>query len=223
MPHGKNLIGIFHQPRLVLADLGVLRTLPEREMRAGYAEIVKYGLIGDPRFFHWCESNAGRIIAGEADALAHAVRVSVECKARIVAGDERESGTRALLNLGHTFAHALEASAGYRGTLLHGEAVATGMALAFRLSARMGLCPPDVADRVAGHLQAAGFECDLRKLPGGPYVADQLIDIMVRDKKAEGGRLTLVLARDVGRAFVQKDAPAAEVSAVLNEALALAA
>jgi 3-dehydroquinate synthase len=223
MPHGKNLIGLFNQPRLVLADLSVLGTLPKRELRAGYAEIVKYGLIDDPDFFGWCEANADRVIARETDALAHSVYVSVRSKARIVAADEREGGERALLNLGHTFAHALEASAGYDGALLHGEAVAAGLGLAFRLSARMGPCSQSPVDRVLAHLRAVGFETDLRRLPGGPYEAGRLVDIMTRDKKAEGGRLTLVLARDVGRAFVLRAAPSSEVSALLNEALTLAA
>jgi 3-dehydroquinate synthase len=222
-PQGKNLIGLFHQPRLVLADLDVLSTLPEREMRAGYAEIVKYALIGDPAFFEWCDANVWRISRGDPEALAHAVAVSVRAKAHIVAADELESGARALLNLGHTFAHALETSAGYDGALLHGEAVAAGMALAFRLSAQMGVCPLSASQRVTAHLEAAGFECNLRRLPGGPYEAPRLADIMTHDKKAEGGRLTLVLARDIGRAFVFKAAPTKEVSALLDEALAPAA
>ncbi|MGE0044537.1 MAG: 3-dehydroquinate synthase [Hyphomonadaceae bacterium] len=216
-PHGKNLVGLFHQPRLVLADLTVLKTLPPREMRAGYAEIVKYGLIADADFFAWCEANAARLLAGDEDALLYAVKRSVEMKAEIVAADEREAGARALLNLGHTFAHALETHAGYDGALLHGEAVAAGADLAFKLSARIGLCPAADASRVHAHLETAGFVTDLRKLPGAPFDPEKLLTLMYADKKAENGALTLILARAIGAAFVQKAAPAEEVKALLRE------
>jgi 3-dehydroquinate synthase len=216
-PEGKNLVGLFYQPRLVLADLDVLRTLPERELRAGYAEVVKYGLIDQPDFYDWCEANVSRVLACEPDALAHAVRVCVEAKARIVAEDEREGGARALLNLGHTFAHALETKAGYDGALLHGEAVGTGMNLAFALSAELGLCERQDAERVRRHLSAAGYQLDLRKLPGAPFNADELLALMAHDKKAEAGKLTLILARGIGRSFVQKDASSAAVRALLTK------
>ncbi len=219
--HGKNLVGLFHQPRLVLADLDALATLPTREMLCGYAEIVKYGLIDMPDFYDWCEANAARLLAGDPAALAHAVRASVEAKARVVAADEREEGPRALLNLGHTFAHALEACAGFDGALLHGEAVGTGMALAFEQSARLDLCPRQDAARVAAHLRAAGFELDLRRLQGGPYRAEALVEAMAHDKKNEAGKLTLILARGIGRAFIEKNAPQDAVRALLTETLAI--
>lgn len=215
---GKNLVGVFHQPRLVLADLDVLATLPERERRAGYAEIVKVGLIGDADFFGWCEANAGSVIAG-GGALVEAVAVAVQAKAAIVAADEREAGARALLNLGHTFAHALETQAGYSGALLHGEAVGAGMALAYAYSARLGLMSQQDAFRVRAHLDTAGFNTNLRTLPGAPFDADRTIALMAGDKKAEAGRLTLVLARGIGQAFVQKDADAASLRAFLEEEL----
>jgi 3-dehydroquinate synthase len=217
---GKNLVGLFHQPRLVLADLDALKTLPAREVRAGYAEVVKAGLIEDADFFAWCEANHARVAACETEALGYAVRHCVAMKARIVAADEREAGARALLNLGHTFGHALELKAGFDGALLHGEAVAAGMALAFGLSAGLGLCAREEAERVRAHLTAAGFETDIRKLAGAPFEADALLASMAQDKKAEAGRLTLVLARGVGRAFVMKDAPAQEVRAFLAQELA---
>lgn len=216
-PHGKNLVGLFHQPRLVLADLSVLKTLPPREMRAGYAEIVKYGLIGDAGFYAWCEENAAALIAGDPAALAYAIARSVKAKAAIVAADERESGARALLNLGHTFAHALESHAGYDGALLHGEAVAAGARLAFSLSARLGHCAPADAGRVRAHLESVGFVTDLRKLPGAPYDPARLAMLMRADKKTEAGQLTLILARAIGAAFVQKAAPADAVAAFLQQ------
>jgi 3-dehydroquinate synthase len=216
-PEGKNLIGLFNQPRLVIADLDVLATLPEREMRAGYAEIVKIGLINDAPFFAWCETNAAALLAGDSAALAYAVRQAVAAKAAIVAADEREQGVRALLNLGHTFAHALEAHAGYNGVLLHGEAVAAGMALAFEFSADRGFCTRGEADRVVAHLRAAGFVTDLRHLPGAPFDAARLPQLMLHDKKAERGGLTLVLARGIGQAFVQKRVDAVTLLAFLQK------
>ena len=208
-PRGKNLIGAFHQPRLVLADLDALATLPPRERRAGYAEVIKYGLLGDFGFFEWLEANGPSVVAGESAALIHAVARSVEMKAEIVAEDEREAGRRALLNLGHTFGHALEAEVGFGAALLHGEAVAVGCGQAFRFSAAQGLISAQDALRAERAIAAAGLPVSLAEVPGGPFAADQLIAHMAQDKKAEGGRLTLVLARGLGDAFVSKGVDAA--------------
>ncbi len=204
-PRGKNLIGAFHQPRAVLADLDALATLPPREMRAGYAEVIKYGLLGDTAFFNWLELHGPKVVAGDPDALAHAVARSVEMKAAIVAEDEKEAGRRALLNLGHTFGHALEAETGFGEGLKHGEAVAIGMAMAFRFSARLGLCPDGDAVRAEHALHAVGLATDARALPGWPHAADRLIAHCAQDKKAEGGRLTFILARAIGEAVVFKN------------------
>lgn len=215
-PEGKNLIGLIHQPRLVIADIDVLGTLPERELRAGYAEIVKAGLIGDASFFDWCDANAPAILAAKPAALAHAIDTAIAFKARVVEADETEQGDRALLNLGHTFAHALEAHSAYDGTLLHGEAVAAGMALAFGFSAELGLCSAADLARVHKHLAAAGFITDLRKLPGAPYDPQKLVALMAADKKSQAGAITLILARGIGRAFAHKDADAEKLAAFLN-------
>ncbi len=204
-PRGKNLIGAFHQPRLVLADLDVLSTLPDREMRAGYAEVLKYGLLGDRSFFAWLEANAGAVLARDPAALARAVARSVEMKAEIVIADEREAGRRALLNLGHTFAHALEAETGYGEALLHGEAVGLGSAMAFRFSAAEGLCSPDDADRAVAAIAASGLPSRLSDLSGRTFAAQALLRHMAQDKKAEGGRLTFILVRALGEAFVARD------------------
>jgi 3-dehydroquinate synthase len=215
---GKNLIGAFHQPRMVLIDTGVLDTLPARELRAGYAEVVKYGLIDDPGFFDWLEANGARLLAGETDARAFAVRRSLEAKARIVTEDEREtSGRRALLNLGHTFAHAFEALAGYDGRLLHGEAVALGLVKAFALSARQGLCPPEDVERVRAHLAAAGLPVRLEEIHPGGFAVEEVIAAMARDKKAESGRVRFVLVRGIGRAFAGAGADPEALRAVLAE------
>jgi 3-dehydroquinate synthase len=214
-PRGKNLVGAFHQPRLVLADLDVLSTLTDREMRAGYAEVIKYGLLGDFAFFEWLEANGARVLAREAEALGHAVARSVEMKAEIVAEDEKEQGRRALLNLGHTFAHALEAETGYSAALLHGEAVAAGQALALRFSAEQGICARQDALRAAAAIAGAGLPTRLDEIPGHPFAADRLVRHMAQDKKAEGGRLTFVLARALGEAFVAKDVDAAAVTRFL--------
>ncbi|MEJ0022443.1 MAG: 3-dehydroquinate synthase [Alphaproteobacteria bacterium] len=219
---GKNLVGLFYQPRLVLADIDVLATLPKRELLAGYAEIVKYGLIDDPAFFEWCEANGASIVGGSRDATAHAVTISVKAKARIVGADERESGQRALLNLGHTFAHALETCAGYDGALLHGEAVGVGLALAFDLSAALGLCARQDSVRVRRHLERMGYGLDLRTLSGGPYDPAALIAAMAHDKKNDSGRLTFILARGIGQAFVQKDVSPDAVRTLLSGELAAA-
>jgi 3-dehydroquinate synthase len=212
--HGKNLIGAFHQPRLVLCDLDALDTLPARELRAGYAETVKYGLIDMPEFFAWCEANAAKLLAGDRTARGRAVKVSCEAKARIVAEDERETGARALLNLGHTFGHALEAEIGYGPELLHGEAVALGMRLAFDFSVRAGLCPPGEAARVKAHLAAAGLPVALPR--SRRWDADRLIAHMGHDKKTRGGKVTFILARGVGKAFVAREADIGAARALLE-------
>lgn len=217
---GKNLLGAFHQPRIVLADTGVLATLPARELRAGYAEIVKAGLIGDAAFFAWCETHGAALLAGDAVLQAEAVARACAFKARVVEDDEREEraeGGRALLNLGHTFAHALEAEYGYTGELLHGEAVSLGLVLAFRLSVKMEVCDPADADRLAAHLAATGMPYALRGL-GRRFSAATLMAHMQRDKKMRDGRLAFVLARGIGEAFTSRDVPEGAVAAVLREA-----
>lgn len=212
VPAGKNLVGALHQPSLVLVDPTCLDTLPIRDLRAGYAEIVKTGLIGDANFFAWCEANAAALIAGDPEARRYAIAMSVAFKAAIVAEDEREtSGRRALLNLGHTFAHALEAETGFSDVLLHGEAVALGMALAFRLSAERGLCSDADADRVAAHLDAVGLPTRLDLGTGSSLAAH-----MAHDKKASGGRVPFILARGIGQAFVATDVDLAEVADFLD-------
>jgi 3-dehydroquinate synthase len=217
-PQGKNLIGAFHQPRLVLADLDVLDTLPARQMRAGYAEVLKYGLLGDFAFFEWLEAHGADALNRQPDALGRAVARSVEMKAEIVAEDEKEtSGRRALLNLGHTFGHALEAETGFGDGLLHGEGVALGCAMAFRFSARLGLCSGQDAERAAAAIAAAGLPARLQALNAGPFAADALVAHMAQDKKAEGGQLTFILARGIGQAFVAKDVDAGQVRAFLIE------
>lgn len=202
---GKNLIGAFHQPSLVLIDPALLKTLDGRQVRAGYAEIVKYSLIDDAEFFGWLEQNGVHVLSGGPDARQHAITTSVASKARIVAEDEREtSGRRALLNLGHTFAHALEAATGFGDRLLHGEAVAIGMALAFDYSVERGLCPPEDAARVRAHLASASLPVSLGEI-GLETTGAALIDHMRRDKKVQNGRLTLILARGIGGAFIEAD------------------
>lgn len=232
-PEGKNLVGLINQPRLVLADTDVLKTLPLRERRAGYAEIVKIGLIGDAQFFAWCETAIQHILPAqprgkkaaapntifdefESAALATAVKRAIEYKARIVEADETEQGPRALLNLGHTFAHALESHARYDGELLHGEAVAAGMRLAFTLSAALGIASEADDARVRAHLEKAGFVIDLKQLPGAPYDPAKLMALMAADKKAEPGKLTFILTRGIGRAYIEKDAPAEVVRELLE-------
>ena len=215
---GKNLIGSFYQPRLVLADVAALGTLPVRERRAGYAEIVKYGLIDDAAFFTWLEDNGQALIDGDEDLLQTAVAHACRAKARIVAGDERESGNRALLNLGHTFAHALEAEAGYDGSLLHGEAVAFGIVLAHRLSAMLGHCGADDAARVAAHFEAVGLPSEAAALPDLGWHPPALIERMKHDKKVQDGRMTFVLTQGIGRAFLSRDVPHDALTALLDEA-----
>jgi len=207
-PQGKNLIGTFHQPSLVLADISVLNTLEPREFRAGYAEVMKYGLLGDAPFFAWLENNWPQIFSGEGHDRAEAIAASCRAKTAIVEADEREeSGTRALLNLGHTFGHALEAYAGYSDRLLHGEAIAVGMRLAFTFSVEQGLCSETDAARVANHLAAVGLPGAIGSIPGEPPSAERLLALMAQDKKVKGGKLALVLVRGIGAAFVERNVP----------------
>jgi 3-dehydroquinate synthase len=216
--HGKNLIGAFHQPRLVLADTALLSTLPPRELRAGYAEVVKYGLIDRPAFFAWLEAHGRQVLAGDPGAQRHAVLESCRAKAAVVAADEREGGVRALLNLGHTFAHALEAACGYGDELRHGEAVALGMVLAFDLSVRLGLCPAPDAERVRTHFAAVGLPTTLGVVRAGGFAAETLLGAIGHDKKAEAGRQRFVLARGIGQAFAGVEVPTVELEALLGSA-----
>ena len=218
-PQGKNLIGAFHQPRLVLADIGALGSLPPREMRAGYAEVVKHGLIADADFFAWLEANGPAVIEGDPEACRHAVLTSCRAKASIVQADETEKGSRALLNLGHTFGHALEAQTGYSNALNHGEAVAIGLGLAFDLSVRMGLCPGEDRDRLRGHLAAVGLPVGLDDLTDGGWSAAGLIDLIGQDKKVRSGAMTFVLLRGIGQAFITQDVDLGLLAEVLEEAL----
>ncbi len=217
---GKNLIGAFHQPSLVLADIDLLATLKSRDFLAGYGEVVKYGLLGDTAFFDWLEGHAPDMAAGDTGARIHAVSRSVQMKADIVARDETEQGDRALLNLGHTFCHALEAATGYSDRLLHGEGVAIGCALAFELSARLGLCPQETPSRVRAHLRDMKMKVDLSDIKGDLPDAPSLLALMAQDKKVKDGRLHFILARDIGEAFVTSDVPPEAVLSVLEDALA---
>ena len=216
-PHGKNLIGAFYQPRLVIADSDLLTSLPEREIRAGYAEVVKYGLINDPEFFDWLEVNGANVLALQPAAIAEAVARSCQAKADIVAQDEREGGVRALLNLGHTFGHALEAANKYGPELLHGEAVGCGMAMALRYSHRTGLADGQDAVRAERLLNDSGLVTRVPELDGGPYPAEFLLNAMKQDKKARAGRVPLILTRGIGRAFIQPDADLSDVQRFLEE------
>ncbi|MDH5452485.1 MAG: 3-dehydroquinate synthase [Paracoccaceae bacterium] len=218
--HGKNLIGAFHQPSLVLADIDLLSTLPARDFLSGYGEVVKYGLLGDAAFFDWLEKNGPAMAAGDAAARQYAVRRSVEMKARIVERDETEEGDRALLNLGHTFCHALEAATGYSGRLLHGEGVAIGCALAFELSQRLGLCAQEAPSRIRAHLRDMGMKTDLGDIPGDLPDADGLLNLMGQDKKVLDGKLRFILAHSIGSAFVASNVDTAIVRQVLSDALA---
>jgi 3-dehydroquinate synthase len=209
--HGKNLIGSFYQPLAVLADTGTLATLPRREWLAGYAEVVKYGLIRDAEFFAWLEASGQRVLDGDAAALRRAVKTSCAAKAAIVAADEREAGERALLNFGHSFAHAFEAECGYGEDLRHGEAVAIGMVLAFDLSVRLGLCPASHAKRVRRHFLSVGLPTGPNDIAGRRFRTEDLLTHMARDKKVRDGRLTFVLSRGIGKAFLTREVEAGAV------------
>jgi len=219
-PEGKNLIGAFHQPALVLADIDLLATLPPRDFIAGYGEVVKYGLLGDAAFFDWLEAAGPALASGDVPARTRAVRRAVEMKAEIVIRDETEEGDRALLNLGHTFGHALESATGYSDRLLHGEGVAIGCALAFELSARLGLCAQETPGRVRAHLKAMGMKCDIADIAGDLPDAEGLLALMAQDKKVLDGKLRFILARGIGESFVTSDVPRDRVHALLAEALA---
>lgn len=214
---GKNLVGIFNQPDLVLADTDVLDTLSEREFRAGYAEVAKYGLIDKPDFFEWLERNWRDVFAG-GPARIEAIAISCQAKADVVAADEREHGRRALLNLGHTFGHALEAATHYDSSrLVHGEGVSIGMVLAHRFSARMNLVSPDLADRVEAHLRDVGLPTRMDEIPGELPPTDVLMDAIAQDKKVKAGQLTFILTRGLGQSFVADDVPASEVQRFIEE------
>ncbi len=217
---GKNLIGAFHQPRLVLADTDMLSTLPGREFLAGYAETVKYGLLGDAAFFQWLEGNGPALAAGDQALRMQAIHRACEMKADVVARDETEQGDRALLNLGHTFGHALEAATGYSARLLHGEGVSIGIALAFELSMRLGLCAQETPSRVRDHFRNMGMKTDLTDIEGDLPDAAALIGLMGQDKKVKDGKLVFILARAIGEAFIARDIPMEPVERLLKDALA---
>ena len=216
---GKNLVGLFQQPDFVLADAGILDSLAPRQFNAGYAEVAKYGLIGDAAFFAWLESNWRAVAAGWPER-EHAIAVSCRAKAATVAADERDQGARALLNFGHTFAHALESATGYSDRLVHGEAVAVGMVLAFEFSARLKLCSPDDGARVVAHLAEVGLPTEIADIPGERPDAKRLMELMAQDKKVSRGQLTFILTRGIGRAFVANDVAPSEVLALLKEKVA---
>ncbi len=215
-PRGKNLVGAFYQPAFVLADAGILDTLSPRDFNAGYAEIVKYGVIGNADFYGWLETNWRAIAAGWPER-EQAIEASCKAKAATVAADEYDLGSRALLNFGHTFGHALEAATGYSNRLVHGESVAIGMVLALEFSARMNVCSPDAARRVAGHLTEVGLPTRIDQVEGGLPPAETLMDLISQDKKVSRGKLTFILARDIGEAFVANDVPSSEVRSFLED------
>lgn len=216
-PQGKNLVGIFHQPRLVIADTSLLSTLPRRELLGGYAEVVKYGLLGDAEFFAWLESHGGAVLSGENPSLKHAVAHSCAMKADIVARDERETGDRALLNLGHTFGHALEAATGYSDRLTHGEGVSLGCVLAFRLSSRLGLVDDASVIRVEQHFAQCALPTRVAQIPGPRPPVEEILAHMRHDKKAIGGKMTFILVRKIGDAFISRDVKETDVAALLAE------
>jgi len=218
-PHGKNLVGAFYQPQLVLADVAVLGTLQPRDFLAGYGEVIKYGMLGDIAFFEWLEDNGPAMAAGDMDKRIQAVKRSCQMKADIVARDEKEHGDRALLNLGHTFCHALEAATGYSARLLHGEGVAIGCALAFETSMRLGLCSQEAPSRVRAHLRAMGMKVDLSDIDGDLPDADGFLTLMAQDKKVQDGKLAFIMARSIGDTFVTRDVDLDVVKSVLEEAL----
>jgi 3-dehydroquinate synthase len=218
-PQGKNLIGAFHQPTLVLADIGLLGTLTARDFLSGYGEVAKYGLLGDEAFFSWLEANGPALAAGDVAARQYAVKRSVEMKAEIVARDETEEGDRALLNLGHTFCHALEHATGFSDRLLHGEGVAVGCALAFELSMRLGLCSQEAPSRVRAHLRSMGMKVDIADIAGDLPSAEGLLALMAQDKKVVDGQLRFILSRGIGSSFVAADVPSDAVLTLLQDAL----
>lgn len=217
--HGKNLVGAFQQPILVLADTSLLETLPRRELAAGYAEVAKYGLLGDAAFFEWLEANANLVMRGDSQARIYAIHKSCQAKAAIVAEDETEQGIRAHLNLGHTFGHALEAATGYSHRLLHGEGVSIGMVQAFRFSEKLGHCKVGTGDRIAAHLKSVGLPTHVREIAGTLPPAADLVNIMRQDKKAQSGKLTFILARGIGETFVATKIPDNDVTLFLQEDL----
>jgi 3-dehydroquinate synthase len=219
-PHGKNLVGAFYQPTLVLADVALLGTLTTRDFLAGYGEVMKYGLLGDEEFFAWLEENAPAMAAGDMGKRIYAVKRSCQMKANIVSRDEKERGDRALLNLGHTFCHALEAATGYSDRLLHGEGVAIGCALAFETSQRLGLCSQEAPSRVRAHLKDMGMKTDLSDIEGDLPDADGLIALMSQDKKVQAGKVTFIMASEIGASFVDRGVDMDVVKQILNEALA---
>jgi 3-dehydroquinate synthase len=216
-PHGKNLIGAFHQPKLVLADISALETLPPRQFAAGYAEVVKYGLIDDREFFYWLEAHQPQLVAGDTALRVEMVARCCTAKTRFVIADERETGVRALLNLGHTFGHALESATGYSDRLLHGEAVAIGMVLAHQFSAKMGLAPSQDTGRIAQHLTRAGLPTKLADIPGDLPPTGVLMAAIAQDKKVVRGALTFILTRGIGQAFIERGVNPTEVETFLSE------
>ena len=218
-PQGKNLIGAFHQPALVLADIAVLETLAPRDFLAGYGEVVKYGLLGDATFFDWLETNGTALAQGDRACRIAAVKRACEMKSAIVGRDETEQGDRALLNLGHTFSHALEAATGYSDRLLHGEGVAIGCVLAFELSARLGVCSQEAPSRVRAHLSAMGMKTDVADIPGDLPEAATLLELMGQDKKVVDGQLRFILVKNIGVSFVTADVPTEQVLTLLSDAL----
>ena len=219
-PRGKNLVGAFYQPRVVIADIDTLDSLPRREILAGYAEVVKYGLINDLEFFEWLESNGAALAKGDEDARRYAVTKSCTAKAAVVAEDERETGVRALLNLGHTFGHALEAETGFGDAILHGESISIGICMAFELSAALGLCPPADAVRVRRHFEAVGLPAAPPAIQGVKWDADRLLAHMAGDKKVRDGRINFILARGIGQAFIADQVVLEDVRQILNAAIA---
>ena len=219
--HGKNLVGSFYQPRLVLSDTTALETLPQRELLAGYAEIVKYGLIGDRDFFEWLEQNGKALVDGSQKLRKHAIIASCRAKAKIVSKDEKELGNRALLNFGHTFGHALEAETGFGENLLHGEAVSIGMVMAFDLSVQIGICPPKDADRVRTHLTSMGLPIRPTDIPNQTWQSDTLLSHMAQDKKVHKGKMTFILTRGIGNTFITSEVDTTEVKALLAQAIAV--
>ena len=215
--HGKNLIGAFHQPDLVLADHDVLKTLPKRQLAAGFAEVIKYGALGDDTFFNWLEANADKVLSLDDEAIRHAVKRSCEMKAEIVARDEREAGDRALLNLGHTFGHAFEALTGFSDRLFHGESVALGVVLAFQLSRDLGLCAPEHAERLSALIEASGLPHHMQLLDDNSFAADDLIEAMGQDKKVVQGKMRFVLSRGLGHSFVADDVTKEQLKNFLTE------